>query len=119
MIQAACAFCEVIADRTKLVTPLVHEWPDAVALVPLNPITAGHLLVIPKAHVEDAVEDPVITGAVMARAVSIAVRHANLITSAGWLATQSIRHLHIHVVPRREGDGLALPWTGQIPGGAR
>ncbi len=35
----------------------------------------------------------------------------NLITSAGREATQTVFHLHIHVVPRRDGDGLALPWT--------
>jgi hypothetical protein len=38
----------------------------------------------------------------------------NLITSVGADATQSVRHLHIHVVPRREGDGLMLPWSGQL-----
>ena len=35
----------------------------------------------------------------------------NLITSAGSLATQTIGHLHVHIVPRRPGDGLHLPWT--------
>jgi hypothetical protein len=37
----------------------------------------------------------------------------NLITSVGAAATQTVRHLHIHLIPRREGDALALPWTGQ------
>lgn len=109
-----CVFCALIADRSNLVTPLVHEWPDAIALVPLRPCTPGHLMVIPKAHVEDAIEDPVITMAAMGRAVSIAVRHAHIITNAGWRADQTIPHLHIHVVPRRAGDGLAMPWTGQV-----
>jgi histidine triad (HIT) family protein len=38
---------------------------------------------------------------------------ANLITSVGSAATQTVFHLHVHVVPRRAGDGLALPWTSQ------
>jgi histidine triad (HIT) family protein len=37
----------------------------------------------------------------------------NIITSVGAEATQTVFHLHLHVVPRRFGDGLALPWTGQ------
>ena len=37
----------------------------------------------------------------------------NLITSAGIPATQSVLHLHIHIVPRYENDGLHLPWTDQ------
>lgn len=112
-MQPDCVFCAIIADRSKLVTPLVHEWSDAVAVVPLNPCTSGHLMVIPKAHVEDAIEDPIVTMAAMGRAVSIAVRHAHIITNAGWRANQTIQHLHIHIVPRREGDGLMMPWTAR------
>lgn len=37
----------------------------------------------------------------------------NLILNAGAEASQTIEHLHLHYVPRREGDGLVLPWTGQ------
>ncbi len=37
-------------------------------------------------------------------------QHVNLITSVGTLATQSIKHLHIHVIPRYLNDGLVLPW---------
>ncbi|OHT47970.1 hypothetical protein BKG71_25700 [Mycobacteroides chelonae] len=39
---------------------------------------------------------------------------ANVITSIGPDATQTVFHTHIHVVPRRENDGLHLPWTGQV-----
>lgn len=37
-----------------------------------------------------------------------------VITSIGADATQTVFHTHIHVVPRRPGDGLTLPWTGQV-----
>lgn len=37
----------------------------------------------------------------------------NLITSRGPAATQTVPHLHLHLIPRREGDGLTLPWTAQ------
>lgn len=41
---------------------------------------------------------------------------ANIITSRGSAATQTVYHLHLHVVPRREGDGLGLPWTDRQRG---
>jgi histidine triad (HIT) family protein len=65
-------------------------------------------------HVEDFLTEPLVTAVVMARAAELAatlrMRPANLITSAGREATQSVFHLHIHLVPRKANDGLALPW---------
>ncbi len=51
-----CVFCEIIAGRAK--AAIVHEWDHAIALIPLKPVTEGHLLVIPKIHVRDFTEDP-------------------------------------------------------------
>lgn len=103
-----CVFCEIMAQREPAV--LVNAWPDAIAIVPINPVVAGHVLVIPRTHVEDYRTDPAVTAAVAARAASIAPWPSNLITSAGRVATQSVFHLHMHVVPRAADDGLALPW---------
>jgi len=104
----ACVFCRII--RGDEPATVVRRWPDAVAIIPLNPVVDGHLLVIPVEHVEDFTTVPRITGAVMARAAEIAVRPCNLIASAGREATQSVFHLHAHIVPRAEDDGIALPW---------
>lgn len=70
---------------------------------------------LPRVHVEDAGNDPETTAAVMRRAAELMAEHAaaNLITSKGEPATQSVFHLHVHVVPRADGDGLPLPWTPQ------
>jgi histidine triad (HIT) family protein len=109
-----CPFCARIAageydDRAPRF--------DAVTFEPLNPVTGGHRLVVPITHVKSALGHPSIAADVMAYAVLVAgkygVGECNFITSAGAAATQTVPHLHIHVVPRREGDGLALPWTGQ------
>jgi histidine triad (HIT) family protein len=111
-----CPFCVRIAAGE-------FDYSDrfAVAFEPLNPVTPGHLLVVPRKHVPDAGDDPLTAGRTMELAADIAgpldleTPAYNLITSAGRAATQTVRHLHIHIVPRREGDGLALPWTGQQP----
>ncbi|AEY85311.1 hypothetical protein SHJG_p1121 (plasmid) [Streptomyces hygroscopicus subsp. jinggangensis 5008] len=78
-------------------------------------MNAGHVFVLPRVHVEDAGTDPEVTAAVMRRAAELMAEHpaANLITSKGAAATQTVYHLHVHVVPRQEGDGLPLPWTPQ------
>ena len=89
----------------------------SVTFEPLNPVTPGHRLFVPRAHVADALTRPVITGRVMEYAARWATGHnlgpCNLITSAGAEASQTVFHLHLHLVPRCEGDGLPLPWTGQ------
>jgi histidine triad (HIT) family protein len=107
-----CPFCEIVAGRAPGV---FATWRDAVAIEPLNPVTPGHLLVVPRQHVADAAENPQVAAVTMERAAALAIRYdaANIITSIGEAATQTVEHLHLHVVPRRPGDGLALPWTGQ------
>lgn len=104
-----CVFCEIAADRAPAV--FVRQWAEAVAIVPLNPVVPGHTLVIPRAHIRDASESPHIAGRTMMRAAELARPPFNIITSGGAEATQTVWHLHLHVVPRRAGDGLALPWT--------
>lgn len=109
-----CPFCEIVHGRAP--AEVVSRWPDAIAIRPLDPVVDGHLLVIPRGHVDDALEDAIVTAAVMARAAELGRLYGcdlNLITSVGRAATQTVRHLHVHLVPRAEGDGLALPWTGQ------
>ena len=115
MTAPDCVFCRIAAGDTEEPANVVQIWHDAIAIVPLNPVVDGHLIVIPTAHVADAVEHPAVTASAMFRAAQLGQSlgsDLNLITSCGPAATQTIRHLHIHVVPRRPGDGLALPWTG-------
>ena len=104
-----CVFCQRIAARkyTSLLGGIV-------SFPPLNPVTPGHLLVVPTVHVRDAMENPLVTGMTFAEAARLARgidQDCNLITSCGPDATQAVYHLHVHLVPRRKGDGLALPWS--------
>lgn len=106
-----CPFCEILADRAP--ATYMASWDDAIAIVPLGPVVDGHTLVIPRQHVVDFTDDPGVTAATMRRAAELAAdmnAPMNLITSKGREATQSVWHLHAHLVPRAAGDGLALPW---------
>ena len=111
VVPNPCAFCAILAGEAP--ATIVRSWPTAIAIKPLNPVTEGHTLVIPATHVRDATEDPEVSALAMAAAAEYAagVGPCNVITSVGREATQTVFHLHIHVVPRRGGDGLALPWT--------
>jgi histidine triad (HIT) family protein len=110
-----CVFCK-IADY-EAPADFVERWESGFAIRPLNPVTEGHILVIPNAHRVDFADDPEVTELVAYYAAELADRLGgdfNLITSKGPAATQTVAHLHMHLVPRREGDGLALPWTGRF-----
>ncbi|MER8233149.1 HIT domain-containing protein [Streptomyces sp. NPDC094049] len=109
-----CVFCDIAAGRAPAV--VVRQWPDALAVRPRSGgVNAGHVFVLPRVHVEDAGTDPEVTAAVMRRAAELMAElpAANLITSKGPEATQSVFHLHVHVIPRQADDGLPLPWTPQ------
>jgi histidine triad (HIT) family protein len=112
MQDPTCVFCQIVAKTSP--AEIVAEWPDTIAIAPLDPVTPGHRLIIPKAHVGSFIQDPQVTATTAARAAELAdelhVGPANLITSAGWLATQSVFHLHFHLIPRRRNDRIRLPW---------
>lgn len=110
-MSAPCIFCEIVSGNAP--ATIVREWPYALAFVPIGPVATEHTLVIPKTHVADFTENPQISMIAMAAASELASDMAvpcNLITSKGVEATQSIFHLHLHIVPRMKDDGLALPW---------
>ncbi|GGS07823.1 hypothetical protein GCM10010269_53560 [Streptomyces humidus] len=109
--QEDCPFCRIVAGAAP--AQVLREWPDALAIVPRHPVTPGHALVIPRTHVADVAVDPAVSASTMRRAAEMAFNlgECNIITSRGESATQSVFHLHMHVLPRRPEDGLALPWT--------
>jgi histidine triad (HIT) family protein len=114
-----CIFCKIASH--DVAADVVHEDNDIIMIVPLNPVVPGHILAIPKTHVKDALENPLVTANTLYKALKLAVaaldaddHDYNIITSVGEAATQTIFHLHWHLVPRVKGDGLHLPWTGQM-----
>lgn len=110
-------FCAIVHGEAP--ATVIRKWNDAIAISPRRPVVPGHVLVIPYEHVVDVGESPEVSARTMVRAAELAAAlpAANVITSRGADATQTVLHLHLHVVPRQAGDGLALPWTPR-PGGA-
>lgn len=111
-----CPFCDKIANGGDEHGPVVYESKTVRSFAPLNPVTEGHRLFVPIFHAPRAESNVSVTGAVFTQAARCA-RWAgyaayNLIQSNGAAATQSVPHMHVHLVPRRDGDGLALPWSG-------
>jgi histidine triad (HIT) family protein len=113
-----CVFCPIISREDQ--RELVREWPETVAFFPGGPgpcTPHGHLLVVPKAHVEHAGVDPAVTGLTFQRAAELANEVGagayHLIVNCGRAAGQSVFHLHIHIVFRVAGDNVVMPWDWQ------
>jgi histidine triad (HIT) family protein len=117
-----CEFCEIV--RGERPARVVGDSSDALAFFPLQPVCLGHTIVIPKMHVRDlwAAESVLSMGLMQAvirvgQALSKTFRPdgMNLISSAGAAASQTVFHLHFHVVPRWSGDHIGNIWPPGEP----
>jgi histidine triad (HIT) family protein len=121
-MSSRCEFCQII--RGEQPARIVGETAGTLAFFPLNPVSIGHTLIIPKAHVTDLWSaDPTSITSLMQEVVRAgkAIKRAlnpdgmNLISSSGKAASQTIRHLHLHIVPRWEGDHIGHIWPPSKP----
>ncbi len=110
MPQAACAFCAVVAGGDA---HRVFEDAHVVAFLDRAPLIKGHVLVVPRAHVETFDDVPAgLLGPLFTavQRVSRAFREGlgadGSYTAINTRISQSVPHVHVHVVPRRKGDGL-------------
>ena len=118
-----CVFCEIVAGRIE--SSVVHDDDRVLAFMDLNPISPGHLLVIPTRHGAALADDDPADGARLFRvgqALAGAVRRTglraegvNLFLADGEAAGQEVFHTHLHVLPRFAGDGFRLQVTSGSP----
>lgn len=122
-LSTACPFCAIARGEDRE-AEIVCEGPLWVAFFPRQPATTGHTLVIPRVHVADLWAADAATAAALigaAQLVGHAVTEAvspeglNLITSAGAAASQTVDHLHLHVVPRWNSDPIGRIWPPARP----
>ena len=111
MDARSCLFCRIVAGLEP--AHIVHADDDVVAFLDIRPVFKGHTLVVPARHVDTLVDLPVelfvpLLGTV--QRVAAAVREAfgaqGSFVAANNVVSQSVPHLHVHVVPRTKGDGL-------------
>jgi histidine triad (HIT) family protein len=110
-----CPFCRM--GRHELDHVAVLEDKDILVVMDLYPATPGHVLVLPKQHIETLYEMPADIGAhIMTTAIQVAkaLREKlsfdglNLIQSNEVAAGQTVPHFHLHIVPRYKGDPVIL-----------
>jgi len=106
-----CLFCRVVSG--DLPGHVVYEDELTVAFLDHRPLFPGHALVVPRAHVETLLDLPSAAVAplfaavqVLARAVERGLGAAGSFVAVNNRVSQSVPHLHVHVVPRRAKDGL-------------
>jgi len=113
MTNHACPFCSIVAG--KLPATIIAADDETVAFLDLRQFHPGHVLVIPRRHIADIRDaDERIAGAVMATVAKVARAIDSVFPndglsvwhSAGAGANQEVPHLHVHVHPRRLGDGM-------------
>lgn len=118
--SADCLFCGIVAGEVP--AEIVDSDEHTVAFMDINPATPGHALVVPRRHSADLMDIPpedlartALAAQRLAQRIEGVLHPAgfNLINACRAAAWQTVFHLHVHVVPRYEGDPLKLPW---VPG---
>lgn len=106
-----CVFCEIVAGRVDATKVLDDD--DFVAFLDHRPLFPGHVLVVPRLHVETLVDLPEdMVGPLfacvqrLAGAVQTGMRAQGTFVAMNNKVSQSVPHLHVHVVPRNRKDGL-------------
>ncbi|AKV04155.1 Histidine triad (HIT) nucleotide-binding protein [Labilithrix luteola] len=109
--MSACIFCSIVSGGTK--AHVVFEDDLVMAFLDVRPLFHGHVLVVPRAHVvtladlPDAVVGPFFTRVKdLSRAVTEACEAEGSFVAMNNVVSQSVAHLHVHVVPRKKKDGL-------------
>ena len=106
-----CVFCSIIAG--EIPAEIVLDEPEMVAFLDARPVFKGHLLLVPREHVVTLpdlpapLRDPFLAVAQrLATAVVEALGAQGSFVALNNVVSQSVAHLHLHVVPRTKGDGL-------------
>jgi histidine triad (HIT) family protein len=118
-----CTFCQLIRGAAEV--SICYEDAMAIAFMDIQPVNAGHVLVVPRDHFETLQDVPRVVGAHLFQVVTQLIEPVqrvsgasdmNIVVNSGAAAGQDVNHFHIHLIPRKEGDGfeVALPFPGSV-----
>lgn len=117
--MTGCVFCDIVAGVVQ--AEVVVEAPQVVAFLDHRPLLPGHVLAVPRTHYATLgdlppaeVESYFLIVQRVARAVERGMHAEGSFVAANIKISQSVPHLHFHIVPRRKGDGLfgkTFQWT--------
>ncbi|BEH75857.1 MULTISPECIES: HIT family protein [Mycobacterium] len=111
----SCVFCAIAAGEAPAIR--IYEDDNCLAILDIRPFTRGHTLVLPKKHTVDLTDTPPETLAQMAtigQRIAKAARATELADATnigindGSAAFQTVFHIHLHVLPRRDGGKLSV-----------
>jgi histidine triad (HIT) family protein len=111
MVEDNCLFCRIVSG--EVAATLVYVDKNAIAFLDHRPLFPGHTLLVPRDHVETLVDlpqeliEPFFKAAQsLAQGVEYAMKAEGTFVAMNNRISQSVPHLHIHIVPRRKKDGL-------------
>ncbi len=107
----SCLFCAIVAGEVP--AHVVLDEPDVVGFLDVRPVFKGHVLLVTRKHVDtllelpDPLRDPLLAAVQrVAGAVVAGLGAEGSFVATNNVVSQSVPHLHVHVVPRTKGDGL-------------
>ncbi len=130
-MDSDCVFCQIVSGQID--ATFLHQDDDVVAFLDISPVTPGHLMVVPRAHLPCLSDIDSRLGGHMfnvaqrmaeaLRASSLRCEGVNLFYADGEVAFQEVPHSHLHVFPRYAGDSFKIdsdwseaPSRGELDG---
>ena len=122
MIKDDCIFCKIA--NGAIPTRSIYEDEDFKVILDMNPATKGHALILPKEHAESLFDLPDETAAKvlpLAKKLSEKLKKAlkcdglNIVQNNGEVAGQTVKHFHLHLIPRYVNDGQKILWNPTTP----
>ena len=117
MRDSSCIFCKIAGGEIPSAT--IYEDEKFRVILDLGPASKGHALILPKEHfanIYELDEETAAAAFVLAKKMAGKMTEAlgcdgfNIVQNNGTIAGQTVFHFHIHLIPRYEGDGVALGW---------
>ena len=118
--STSCIFCDIVRGAAEV--SVCYEDPTALAFLDIQPVNPGHTLVVPREHFESLSDMPAeLTNHLFQVATRLGpivkkiskADGLNIVVNSGAAAGQDVFHYHVHIIPRKQGDGfdISLPFS--------